>query len=147
MANQSIYLKKNTLRKGGLDFIALLKAKLGGASVYQPAISDSHIPEKTCSFIIEDEQFVHTQVIDHVFGVRPLWLLREPIKLESVESQPFYKGNLSFTTERERIISGWWDSQEIARDYFMATTIQGVRLWLYKDLTDSDRWYLQGYFD
>jgi protein ImuB len=73
--------------------------------------------------------------------------LREPIKLESIESQPFYKGSLSFTTERERIISGWWDSQEIARDYFMATTIQGVRLWVYKDLTNPVRWYLQGYFD
>ena len=121
--------------------------RLGRASVYQPVVGNSHIPEKTCTFIKEDEQLVQPQVINHVFGLRPLWLLREPIKLQSIRGRPFYEGSLSFTTERERIVSGWWDSQEVARDYFMAATTEGVRLWLYKELTGSAEWYLQGYFD
>ena len=127
--------------------IELLKARLGRASAYQPVIGNSHIPEKTCTFIKEGQQSVQTQVINHAFRVRPLWLLREPIKLKSIMGRPFYEGSLFFTTERERIVSGWWDSEEVARDYFMATTAQGVRLWLYKELADSAEWYLQGYFD
>jgi protein ImuB len=48
--------------------------------------------------------------------------------------------------ERERIETGWWDGFEVARDYFVATTAKGERLWIYRELRGSRGWFLHGLF-
>jgi protein ImuB len=43
----------------------------------------------------------------------------------------------------ERIESGWWDHQDVARDYYLTCTPEGVRQWVFQDLRSS-AWYLHG---
>jgi len=68
---------------------------------------------------------------------RPLWLRAEP--------QAQTPHDLRLLRGPERIESGWWDGEDAVRDYFVATTRQGQRLWIYRDGADG-RWWLQGIF-
>ncbi len=43
----------------------------------------------------------------------------------------------------ERIESGWWDRDDVIRDYYVARGSAGERLWVFRDLSDGS-WYLQG---
>jgi protein ImuB len=52
---------------------------------------------------------------------------------------------LSELTGPERIESGWWDGEDIARDYYAAAAETGERLWIYRDRSSRD-WYLHGIF-
>ena len=47
---------------------------------------------------------------------------------------------------RERIESGWWDGNDVARDYFVARNARGLRLWIYRELRGEQRWFLHGIF-
>lgn len=77
---------------------------------------------------------------------RPLWMLSEPQALTVTHDQPVYQGMLEFVDGPERIESGWWDEDGIARDYFVAVNPQGIHLWVYQSRTEQDGWYLQGIF-
>jgi protein ImuB len=77
---------------------------------------------------------------------RPVWLLARPQPLELRDGRPWYQGSLCLEPERERIESGWWDGQEVRRDYFVAHTRQGERLWVYRDLQGERGWFLHGVF-
>jgi protein ImuB len=48
--------------------------------------------------------------------------------------------------EPERIESGWWDGKDAVRDYYCATDIRGVRLWIFREHTAPHRWFLHGIF-
>ena len=76
---------------------------------------------------------------------RPLWLLDEPEALATHKGRPLHRGALTLLDGPERLESGWWDDEGIARDYFVASTNDGLRLWIYRD-RHGDRWYLHGLF-
>src|SRR3990170_2885909 len=67
-------------------------------------------------------------------GARPVWLL-EPRKLNEGEFAPL--------AGPERIESGWWDSDEAKRDYFVARLPNASLAWVYRE---ADEWYLHGLF-
>jgi len=46
----------------------------------------------------------------------------------------------------ERIETGWWDGGEIARDYYAAVDIHGVRMWVFRERTSPHKWFLHGVF-
>ena len=46
----------------------------------------------------------------------------------------------------ERIETGWWDDLPVARDYFVATTVTGERLWVYRECHGGQNWFLHGRF-
>ena len=48
--------------------------------------------------------------------------------------------------ECERIETGWWDGGEVSRDYFVAVSRVGSRLWVYRELDGGQQWYLHGFF-
>ena len=78
---------------------------------------------------------------------RPLWLLQEPERLASDDARPLYQGPLTLLDGPERLESGWWDDDGIARDYFVALTVNGVHLWIYQDRNKQAAfWYLHGIF-
>ena len=77
---------------------------------------------------------------------RPLWLLPEPERLSLKEGRPWFNGQLSLQSDRERIESGWWDGRDIQRDYFVAHNPDDVQLWVYRELTGKQRWFLHGVF-
>jgi protein ImuB len=78
--------------------------------------------------------------------LRPLWLLPTPAPLEDREGWPYHQGRLELEGERERIETGWWDGEAVARDYFVAITPQGERLWIFRERQGERRWFLHGLF-
>lgn len=70
---------------------------------------------------------------------RPLWLLQQPMPLETEARHQWRLQGL------ERVESGWWDGSDVARDYFLAQTPRGERLWIYRDRRSRD-WFLHGFF-
>ena len=82
---------------------------------------------------------------------RPLWLLPQALPLQERYSRPVLDGQvLHVLAGPERIESGWWDNSLAERDYFIAQTIEGALVWLYKARlplsAERDGWYLHGRF-
>jgi protein ImuB len=75
-----------------------------------------------------------------VFPVRPLWLFVEPRPLGAEPAS----AELKLLSGPERIESGWWDGNEIGRDYFVGRDAQGAEVWLYRDR--GGQWFVQGVF-
>jgi protein ImuB len=60
---------------------------------------------------------------------------------------PRRRGPLRLLGEPERIETGWWEEEgDVARDYYQAIDIRGVRLWVYRERRAPHRWFLQGVF-
>jgi len=84
-------------------------------------------------------------------GVRPFWLLPQPKPLKEIGAVPHHGGPLVLLAGPERIESGWWDGNDVARDYFIARTPDRALIWIFrtrpsKDGPASIRWYLHGLF-
>lgn len=84
---------------------------------------------------------------------RPAWLLPEPVPLAEADedAMPLLDGRpLLLLSGPERIESGWWDGDTVARDYFIAQADDGSLVWIYHGRLGTPRgepnWYLQGRF-
>ena len=80
---------------------------------------------------------------------RPLWMLQDPEKLVTEQGIPCYQGRLKLLDGPERLETGWWDGDGIARDYFVACNARGAHLWIYRNRgkdRDCRSWYLHGMF-
>jgi len=78
---------------------------------------------------------------------RPLWMLQQPEMLVTEQGMPCYQGVLKLLDGPERLETGWWDDDSIARDYFVARNPRGVHLWIFRDRNgDKFSWYLHGMF-
>jgi len=57
-------------------------------------------------------------------------------------------GPLALLAGPERIESGWWDGDDIARDYFVARTPKASVVWIYRErgALQGGQWYLHGLF-
>jgi protein ImuB len=78
-------------------------------------------------------------------AARPLWLLSEPAPL----SPAFERAPWVLREGPERIESGWWDGNDVRRDYFIAQTPEDGSTWIYRDHrggTDDGEWFLHGLF-
>jgi protein ImuB len=105
-----------------------LSARLGEDTVRGLGLAADHRPEARWRWCVPGER---TQVVDGL--PRPLWLLETPrciARFDRLLAGP------------ERIESGWWDGQDVHRDYYLAQC-QGARLWVFRDRNDG-RWYLHG---
>jgi protein ImuB len=77
---------------------------------------------------------------------RPLWLLQQPLELETRDGQPLQNGPLVLREGPERIESGWWDGADVARDYYVATNGAGEQLWIFRERRGRRGWYVHGFF-
>ena len=77
---------------------------------------------------------------------RPLWLLPEPRQLHLEQGAPVYQGALKLLGRPERLETGWWDGDGIARDYYVAVNPAGIHIWIYQDRRSKGAWYLHGIF-
>jgi protein ImuB len=77
---------------------------------------------------------------------RPLWMLPEPALLPAEQACPLHFGRLRLVEGPERLETGWWDDDGIARDYYTAVNPQGMRLWVFRDRRLQAGWYLHGFF-
>ncbi|MGD8310726.1 MAG: DNA polymerase Y family protein [Chromatiales bacterium] len=142
-APRSGELFPETLRRPGGDgrLLERLRARLGPERVQGLAVAAEHRPERAWRNASPGESGGVAS-----FGIRPLWLLAEPAPLDTREGRPWREGPLVLEGEGERIESGWWDGGDLARDYFVARTCGGERLWIFRELRGRRRWYLHGVF-
>ncbi|MDA0705391.1 MAG: DNA polymerase Y family protein [Proteobacteria bacterium] len=77
---------------------------------------------------------------------RPLWMLPEPTRLSAEHGYPLLQGRLILLEGPERLETGWWDDDGIARDYYTAMSPQGLRLWVFRNRQHAPTWYLHGFF-
>ncbi|GGO88221.1 hypothetical protein GCM10011348_43220 [Marinobacterium nitratireducens] len=73
-------------------------------------------------------------------GARPGWLLEIPQRLPSRQ----VGSAIELLQGPERIVSGWWDSAPVRRDYYIGRWPDGRRGWLYREAGGD--WYLHGWF-
>jgi protein ImuB len=80
-------------------------------------------------------------------ALRPLWLLAEPEPLGTrLAARPWVLHD-----GPERIESGWWDGNDVRRDYYVAESPSGERVWIYRDgrrgFGEGDgEWFVHGWF-
>jgi len=119
---------------------ARLAARLGDTAVKQLNCVADHRPERAWHEAAPGEKPVQLDV-----GERPGWLLRQPQALEVRHERPWYGEPLRLLGRAERIESGWWDGDDIARDYYQAEGPSGRRYWIFQQRSDHG-WFLHGLF-
>ncbi len=124
-----------------------LSARLGSERVFGIALGNDHRPEK--SWAANPGRLPNpprgcdpAEVACH----RPTWLLQRPHRLVARQGLPTLQGELTIAAGPERIEAGWWDGEEVRRDYFVATNPRGEAYWIYREHRDPASWYLHGIF-
>lgn len=120
--------------------IERLRSRLGTDSVHGIAPRPEHRPERASAAAVPGEKQLQLQ-----FGERPFWLLEAPRPIPEVGAVPNYQGPLTLLAGPERIESGWWDDDDIARDYFVARTNAESLVWVYRERRGGG-WFLHGLF-
>ena len=136
-----------------IPLVDRLRARLGDDAVILLAPHAEHRPEKS------ERQRLLSDVPANEFparrksraslplpdGPRPLWLLDEAEPLQHrLEHAPWI-----LKDGPERIESGWWDGNDLRRDYFVAETPDGAVAWIYRDHrygADDGEWFIHGLF-
>ena len=139
---QSLDLFGKTDERGGVDLLDRLRARLGQQAVKGISAVAEHRPEYAWCY----SEPGHSQK-DSSGRQRPLWLLAVPRQLKTRSARPQLQGALKLQPGCERVESGWWDEQDVARDYFVATNPSGSCYWIYRELSGERRWYLHGVFE
>ena len=75
-----------------------------------------------------------------VWPTRPLWLLTTP---RSIGVDPA-AAQMKLKSGPERIETGWWDGDDVGRDYFVGSDARGEELWIYRDR--KGEWFIHGVF-
>jgi protein ImuB len=118
-----------------------LRARLGSEAVCGIASQAEHRPER--AGVIAD---VGQKQLQLDFGERPFWLLGIPRPLAEIGTVPSLDGPLDLLAGPERIESGWWDGEDVARDYFVARMQSEALVWIYRERRGEGGWYLHGVF-
>ncbi len=124
-----------------------LRSRLGEHNVFGLALQPEHRPEQAWDTAEPANKSAPGKVA--VERPRPLWLLAEPMALNAVRGFPYWHGELSIVQGPERIETGWWDGQDVRRDYYIADSRSGSRVWIYRERHpqgEAKRWFLQGFF-
>ena len=144
--------------EAGTQLIERLRARLGENAVHALALHADHRPERAQGSAQGTQVSARAAQVSaqaslaaastggdarssfRVFPVRPLWLFAEPRPLGAEPAS----AELKLLSGPERIESGWWDGNEIGRDYFVGRDAQGADVWLYRDR--GGQWFVQGVF-
>ncbi|MEF1255099.1 Y-family DNA polymerase [Vibrio sp. M260112] len=115
-----------------LELIGLLQAKLGNEHVRKVAHSHDPRPEKA-TFLCDPTLPIPIRHIS--YRLRPSLLLYKPEPL--MEKIAIIQGP-------ERLVAGWWDGDDMTRDYFVARTHAGRWLWVFRN--QDHQWFVHGMF-
>jgi protein ImuB len=135
---------------GGLEdwpkLVERLRARLGSAAVHGVAVAEAHRPEHASQarepMLARQKEWREGGKA----GLRPFWLLAAPRPLEEIDAEPHCGGPLKLVAGPERIESGWWDGDDVARDYFVAQTADHALVWVYRTRGAAAGWFLHGLF-
>lgn len=133
LANDDFFVSKST-HIAAMSLLSRLASKLGNHKICGLKFVDDFRPEQGTQYpgFVQVSRHHNTQSI---FADRPGLLLPKPTLL--VQQVKVIKGP-------ERIVCGWWDENNISRDYYIGQSEQGQQIWMFK--TPDQKWYLHGYF-
>ena len=132
-----------------LALLDRLRARLGEGAVSGLSLVPEHRPEaawravRPASLLPPEDPGRAAAALPA--AARPLWLLATPEPLTVRNGRPRHGGALKLESGPERIESGWWDGADVLRDYYVAVTAGGARLWIFKARGARD-WFLHGVF-
>jgi protein ImuB len=142
----------------GERLVERLAARLGRERVYGIALADDHRPERDWRKSENRGQSPFSKArqgrssrnekagLTAASRLRPMWLLKRPQRLIVRQGMPTLQGPLAIAAGPERIESGWWDGDEVRRDYYVASNARGEAFWIFREHRDLSAWYLQGVF-
>ena len=150
-SNQDLFGQLHPLQGNVYALIERLSARLGSEAIHSLSLRDDHRPELASVYVPpassgQCQARFTDWVSEASAATRPCWLLPCPQPLALHKHHPQLRGDLNRVQGPERIESGWWDGNDIARDYFIAENEQGERFWIFKDRRHPQRWYLHGIF-
>ena len=125
-----------------------LDSRLGGERVRGLRCLADHRPERAWRLCAPGEADAAVGTDARVLPqalAQPPWLLPRPRPLQASRGVPQYGGALRLEGLPERIEAGWWDGFDVSRDYFVAHSPAGERLWVFRDRRGGG-WYLHGLF-
>ena len=120
----------------------VIKNRLGEGSIFSLCPISDYRPELAW-YKTEPGEDVSASTVNLI---RPFWLLPVPRKIKYQNNKLWIKTELSILEGPERIESGWWDNQEVRRDYFIAINRKGSLFWIYREFEKTKNWYLHGIF-
>lgn len=121
-----------------------LRARLGNQAVCGLSLVADHRPERAWYWQVPGRAPDHEPLRP---PLRPLWLLPRPAALTlDAQRRPRFEGALELLDGPERIETGWWDGEDVERDYFIARNPLGMTLWIYRERRVPCIWYLHGLF-
>ncbi len=157
--NAELFPTPASEHEGLTRLVERLQARLGREQVLRLVPRHDHRPERATAWQRVDAAMRPTRVRSAVHGasasaphaVRPVWLLQQPEPLHERDSTPLVEGQaLQLLSGPERIESGWWDGELVARDYFIAQLPGGALVWIYRarvpTAATAPCWFLQGRF-
>jgi len=121
--------------QGMLSFDQLrerLRARLGDAEVHGLATDLDHRPERAWR-----TQRERSEPLAALADARPAWLLQQPIPL---------RARVDILFGPERVESGWWDGEDVRRDYYIVETKEGQVAWVYTAAGERGPFMLHGFF-
>jgi len=162
--NGELFPTRASAAEGLTRLLEHLRARLGEQQVQRLVPVADHRPERASRAVPalqppgQEEaaalQTLHTTTAaEATLPIsRPAWLLPEPLPLAERDTLPLLQGRpLQLVNGPERIETGWWDGDPVARDYYVAMADDGSLLWLFRDRLPpawgaQPTWYLQGRF-
>ncbi len=130
-----LFVKSRGQRKTLGEVTDKLCSRLGADAVYTLATVDDHRPERAWQKRFPDDN--PEPAAAQAWPDRPLWLLPEP--------QPATRA-LSLESGAERIESGWWEADDVRRDYYIARDDHGARYWVFRNRDHTGTLYIHGLF-
>ena len=127
-------------------FLERLRARLGSEAVQGIQAQGDHRPERAWRYRRPMEAAKTREWVSAWHTRQPVWLLPRPQLLSERQGRPWHEGELQLQEFSQRLESGWWDGEDVARDYYRASNPAGRQLWIYQERR-SGRWFLQGFFD
>ncbi len=115
-----------------------LRARLGRSAVFGVCPVPEHRPEHAWRIAEPGGPAPWSGQWPASRPARPLWMLAEP--------QPFDDWKGALVSGPERIETGWWDGHDVRRDYYVALSRAGVRLWIFRERPPGQGWFLHGVF-
>jgi protein ImuB len=145
-----------------LRLLERLQARLGSEAVQTLVPLDEHRPERSTALQPWTGKGLRQTNANLRAGpapilevplrlTRPGWLLTSPQPLGERQGAPTLAGRaLQVLCGPERIEGGWWDGQSVTRDYFIARTVDGALVWIFRTRLPAESaspgWFLHGRF-
>ncbi|SFM50418.1 Y-family DNA polymerase [Marinobacter zhejiangensis] len=124
-------------REAWQALISRLQARLGEPALQRLTLNADHRPE--CAWSAAQVHRSETGgALPALAGqfTRPLWLLAAPHPLQQTPEQ--------WLSGPERICSGWWDDNQVQRDYYAVQLPGGQVAWIFRDARGD--WFIHGWF-